>query len=87
MNQLYYVISYFFQLYLMFYACIRKFDVTVTAQIFLKTKRTLSRHACTNFNVRIGTRITSLTLSLVQKQSPEKAFAKKKKGGRGSENF
>jgi len=37
-NQLDYVISYFFQLHLMFHACVRKFDVTGTAQTVLRTK-------------------------------------------------
>ena len=40
MNQLDYVISYFIQLYLMFHACVRKFDVIGIAQTFLGTKHT-----------------------------------------------
>ena len=39
MNQLDYVISYFFQLHLMFHACVRTFDVTDTVEIFLGTKQ------------------------------------------------
>ena len=45
-NQLDYVISYFFQLYLILHTCIRKFDVTGTAQIFLGTKRSLTLLLC-----------------------------------------
>ena len=41
-NHLDYVISYFFQLHLMLHTCVRKFDVTGTAQTFLGTKRSLS---------------------------------------------
>jgi len=41
MNQLDYVISYFFQLHLMLHACVRKFDVMGTVQTFLGTKRPL----------------------------------------------
>ena len=41
MNQLDYVIS-FFQLYLMFHACVRKFDVTNTMQIFFELNRALA---------------------------------------------
>ena len=32
------VISYFFQLYLMFHACVRRFDVIDTVEFFLETK-------------------------------------------------
>jgi len=42
MNQLDYVISYFIQLYLMFHACVRKFDVIGIAQTFLGTERPLT---------------------------------------------
>ena len=41
-NQLNCVINYFFQLYLMFYACVQKFDVTDTVGSFLQTKQGLS---------------------------------------------
>ena len=44
MNQLDYVISYFFQLYLILYVYVRKFDVAGTAQTFLGTKRSLSSY-------------------------------------------
>ena len=46
MNQLDYVISYSFQLLLMINACVRKFDVTGTAQTFLGTKRSLTLLLC-----------------------------------------
>ena len=58
MNQLDCVISYFFQLYLMLHACIQKFDVMITAQIFL-TKHSLSHVAvfamCTVHSSGAGT--------------------------------
>ena len=39
MNQLNCVISYFFQLHLIFYACVPKLDLTGTVQTNLGTKR------------------------------------------------
>ena len=41
MKQLYYVISYFFQLYLIFHACVKKFDVTDIVGIFFELNRTV----------------------------------------------
>ena len=41
MNRLYCVVSYFFQLRLMLYACVRIFDVTDTLGTFLPTKQAL----------------------------------------------
>ena len=41
-NQLDCEISYFFQLHLMFHACVRRFGVTGTVQIFLRTKQDLN---------------------------------------------
>jgi hypothetical protein len=40
-NQLDYVISYFFQLYLMLHACVQRFDVTGPVRNFLETKQSL----------------------------------------------
>ena len=40
-NQLDCVINYFFQLHLMLYVCVRRFDVIVTVGSFLRTKRSL----------------------------------------------
>ena len=37
-NQLNCVISYFFQLHLMFHTCVRRFDMTGTVRNFLKAK-------------------------------------------------
>jgi len=42
-NQLGCVISYFFQLHLMLYACVRIFDVTSTVEIFFGTKQSYTR--------------------------------------------
>ena len=40
-NQLNYVISYFFQLHLMLHACVQRFDVMGTVEIFFETKHGL----------------------------------------------
>jgi hypothetical protein len=40
-NQLDYVISYFFQLHLMLYACVQIFNVTGPVRNFLETKQSL----------------------------------------------
>ena len=42
MKQLYYVISYFFQLHLMLYAYVLRFDVMGTVEKFLGTKHGLN---------------------------------------------
>ena len=48
-NQLDCIISYFFQLHLMLYACVEKFDVTDTVGNFSGTKQVLSSSACMVF--------------------------------------
>ena len=41
-NQLDCIISYLFQLHLMLHACVQKFDVMGTVEIFLETKQGLN---------------------------------------------
>ena len=42
-NQLDCIINYFFKLYLILHACVRRFDVTDIVQNFLETKLSLSK--------------------------------------------
>ena len=75
MNQLDYVNSYFFQLHLILHACVRKFDVTGTAQTFLGTKHPLSSSAVQNKRKRpqqTGNKAVLQSSDRVQKTEREK---------------
>jgi hypothetical protein len=56
MNQLDCVISYFFQLHLIFHACIQNFDVTDTVRNFLTTKQAYIPQACDASPVQLQSR-------------------------------
>ena len=49
------VISYFFQLYLMLHACVRRFDVTSTVQKILRTKQGLNEITAYKYTLHLTT--------------------------------